>query len=82
LDAPLTPEALTTVTVPVHVVEGPATDAVDHAICDLVLQYVPQVEHSVIEGAGHMMPLTHAAELTRIVVPVVARASRSGAVQH
>jgi lipase len=80
-DAPLTCEALTTVTLPVHVVEGSATDAVDHAICDVVLRHVPQVEYSVIEGAGHMMPLSHAAELTRTLVPAVARASRSSAVQ-
>jgi lipase len=76
-DAPLTGEALTTVTVPVHVVEGSATSAVDHAICDVVLRHVPQVEHSVIEGAGHMMPLSHAAELTRTLVAAVGAASRA-----
>jgi pimeloyl-ACP methyl ester carboxylesterase len=68
-DAPLTGEALTTVAVPVHVVERSATSVVDHAICDVVLRHVPPVKHSVIEGAGHMMPLTHAAELTRILPP-------------
>jgi pimeloyl-ACP methyl ester carboxylesterase len=78
-DAPLTGEVLTRVAVPVHVVEGSATTAVDHAICDVVLRHVPQVEHSVIEGAGHMMPLTHAAELTRTLVAGVARASPSSA---
>jgi lipase len=81
-DAPLTGEALTKVAVPVHVVEGSATSAVDHAICDVVGRRVPQVQHSVIEGAGHMMPLTHAEELTRILVAGVARASRSSAGRH
>jgi lipase len=81
-EAPLTAEALTTVDVPVHVIEGSATSAVDHAICDVVLQRVPQAEHSIIKGAGHMMPLTHAAELTRILVPAVARTPRSSAVQR
>jgi lipase len=81
-DAPLTGEALTTVAVPVHVVEGSATSAVDHAICDVVLRRVPHVQHSVIEGAGHMMPLTHGEELTRILLAGVDRASRSSAVQH
>jgi lipase len=80
--APLTGEALTAVAVPVHVVEGSATSAVDHAICDVVLRHVPQVEHSVIDGAGHMMPLSHATELTRILVAALARASRSSAAQH
>jgi pimeloyl-ACP methyl ester carboxylesterase len=70
-DAPLTAEALATVKVPVHVVEGSATSTVDHAICEVVLRHVPQVEHSVINGAGHMMPLTHAAELTRTLVAAV-----------
>jgi lipase len=70
-DAPLTGAALTRVALPVHVVEGTATTAVDHAICDVVLRHAPRVEHSVIEGAGHMMPLTHAAELTRALVPFV-----------
>jgi pimeloyl-ACP methyl ester carboxylesterase len=73
-DAPLTGEALTTISVPVRVVEGSATSAVDHAICDVVLRRVPRVEHSIIDGAGHMMPLTHAEDLTRILVPAVARA--------
>jgi lipase len=81
-DAPLTAEPLATVAVPVHVVEGSATDAVDHAICDVVLRRVPHAEHCVIEGAGHMIPLSHAAELTRTLVAAVASASRSSVVQH
>lgn len=71
-DAPLTSDALTTVPVPVNVVEGSRTSAVDRAICDVVLRHVPQVEHSVIRGAGHMMPLSHAAELTRTLVAGIA----------
>lgn len=81
-DAPLTGEALATVAVPVHVVEGSATSAVDHAICDVVLRRVPRVEHSVIEGAGHMIPLTHAAELTGTLVAALAGTTRSRAVRH
>jgi lipase len=76
-DAPLTGEALTTVAVPVHVVEGSATSAVDHAICDAVLRRVPRARHTVIEGAGHMMPLTHATELTRVLVATTARDRRA-----
>ena len=71
-DAPLTAEALTRVAIPVRVVEGSASTAVDHAICDVVLRHVPRAEHTVIEGAGHMMPLTHALELTRALVAAVA----------
>jgi pimeloyl-ACP methyl ester carboxylesterase len=76
-DAPLAVEALTTVPVPVRVVEGSRTSAVDHAMCDVVLRHVPRVDHSIIPGAGHMMPLTHAAELTRVLVGAVADASTS-----
>jgi lipase len=72
-DAPLTPEVLERLTVPVQLVEGSATSAVDRAICEVLRRRVPQLEHSLIEGAGHMMPLTHAAELARILVAAVSR---------
>jgi len=55
----LTPGALSRVTMPVHVVEGSQTSAVDHAICDVVRRHMPHAQHTLIEGAGHMMPLTH-----------------------
>jgi lipase len=67
-DAPITAGVLASVTVPVHVVEGSATSIVDRAICEAVLGNLRCVEHSVIAGAGHMMPLTHAAELSRALV--------------
>ncbi|HEY6744166.1 MAG TPA: alpha/beta hydrolase [Mycobacteriales bacterium] len=68
-DAPITADSLASVTVPVHVIEGSATSVVDRAICAAVLRSVPHVRRSVVEGAGHMIPLTHAAELTRLLVP-------------
>jgi len=49
---------------PVHLVEGSQTSAVDRAICDLVRRHVPHARHTVIDGAGHMMPLTHPEQLT------------------
>ncbi len=61
----LTVDALATLTVPVHVVEGSQTSAVDRAICTVIRRHVPHVQHTVIDGAGHMMPLTHAEELAR-----------------
>ncbi|MEP7023345.1 MAG: alpha/beta hydrolase [Actinomycetota bacterium] len=75
-DAPITAGALASVTMPVHVVEGSATSVVDHAICEVVLASVPRAEHSVIEGAGHMMPLTHAAELSRVLVRHIPKPAR------
>jgi lipase len=67
-DAPVTAEALASVTVPVQVVEASATTLVDRAICAAVLRSVPQAAHSVIHGAGHMLPLTHPTELARVLV--------------
>jgi len=61
-------DALASLTGPVHVVEGSRTSAVDHAICDVVRQRVPQAQHTLIEGAGHMMPLTHPEPLTRALL--------------
>jgi pimeloyl-ACP methyl ester carboxylesterase len=63
-DSLLAPEALTRVTAPLHVLEGSQTSAVDHAICDVILRHVPHARHTLIEGAGHMMPLTHPKPLT------------------
>jgi lipase len=68
-DAPITAGSLASVTVPVHLIEGSATSVVDRAICAAVLRSVRHARHSVIEGAGHMIPLTHAADLTRVLVP-------------
>ena len=67
-DAPITAGSLASVAVPVLVVEGSATSIVDRAICAAVLRNVPRARHSVIAGAGHMMPLSHAADLTRVLV--------------
>ncbi|HEY7103063.1 MAG TPA: alpha/beta hydrolase [Mycobacteriales bacterium] len=72
-EAPLTAETLRRIPLPVHVVEGTATSIVDHAICDLVRREVVRSEHTLIEGAGHMMPLTHAAQLTDALVGWISR---------
>lgn len=72
-DAPLTAGTLGRIPLRVHVVEGTATSVVDRAICDLVRRHVPETEHTLVEGAGHMMPLTHAAELTDVLVERVTR---------
>jgi pimeloyl-ACP methyl ester carboxylesterase len=64
----LTLDVLARVTAPVHVVEGSQTSAVDHAICDVLRRHVPQAQHTLIEGAGHMMPLTHPEPLTHALL--------------
>jgi lipase len=67
-DAPITAGSLASLVLPVHVVEGSATSVVDRAICAAVLRSVPDARRSVIEGAGHMMPLSHPADLTRVLL--------------
>ncbi len=62
---------------PVHVVEGSQTSAVDHAICDVIWRHMPHAQHTLIEGAGHMMPLTHPEPLTRALLTGIERASLS-----
>jgi pimeloyl-ACP methyl ester carboxylesterase len=66
-------DALGRVTAPVHVVEGSQTSAVDHAICDVVRRHVPHARHTMIAGAGHMMPLTHPEPLTCALVAGIDR---------
>lgn len=64
-DELLAPETLARLTVPVHLVEGSQTSAVDHAICNVIRRHLPHAQHTLIDGAGHMMPLTHPEQLTR-----------------
>jgi lipase len=72
-EAPLNAGTLGEIPLPVHVVEGSATSLVDHAICDVVRHQVPRAEHTLIDGAGHMIPLTHAPQLTRALVGWITR---------
>lgn len=69
----LTLESLAGIVVPVHVVEGSQSSVVDHAICDVIRRRMPHARHMVIEGAGHMMPLTHPEPLTRALLTGIAR---------
>jgi lipase len=74
-EAPLTAETLAEIPLPVHVVEGTATSVVDHTICDVIRRCVRHSEHTLVEGAGHMLPLTHAAQLTRALTGWIVRST-------
>jgi lipase len=69
----LTPDALAGLTAPVHVLEGSQTSAVDHAICDVIRRYVAHAQHTLIEGAAHMLPLTHPEQITRALLAGIER---------
>lgn len=62
---------------PVHLIEGSVTSIVDRAICQAVRRSVLRHHRSVIKGAGHMMPLTHPTELTRLLVQELGVSSRA-----
>ncbi|HET8528507.1 MAG TPA: alpha/beta hydrolase [Gaiellaceae bacterium] len=64
--------ALAEITAPTNVIEGSQTSTVDHAICTILRRHLPQVEHTLIEGAGHMMPLTHPRQLARELLTRIA----------
>jgi lipase len=66
--APITVGSLASIDLPVHVIEGSETSIVDRKICEVVLRSVKHGSHSIIPGAGHMMPLTHAADLTPLLL--------------
>lgn len=72
-EAPLSAQALTSLPLPVCVIEGSATSVVDHTICRLLLRHLARPEHRLIVGAGHMIPLTHAAGLTQVLVEQIMR---------
>jgi lipase len=73
--APLSARTLREIPLPVHVVEGSATSVVDHTICELVRRHVPHAEHTLLDGAGHMLPLTHAPQLTPPLVDWITRST-------
>lgn len=76
-DSRLTVDNLRGLTGPVHLIEGSQTSPVDHAICDVIKRHVPDVRHTVIDGAGHMMPLTHPEPLTEDLLDGMLRSARA-----
>lgn len=77
-DSPLTPDALTRITAPTLVVEGGRAAAVERALCEVVTRKVPSCRHTVIEGAGHMMPLTQPQLLADAIVAHIRSATERG----
>lgn len=63
-DSPVSPQELERIDVPTLLVEGGQTEQVERALCEVVRRHVPTCRHVVIDGAGHMMPLTHPQQLT------------------
>ena len=54
-------------TMPVTLVRGSATQPVVAAIHATLMQRIPQATDNVVDGAAHMVPLTHATEVAAII---------------
>jgi len=56
------------ITAPVLLIAGSKTRAPARAVTDLLAGALPNAKLSVLQGAGHMSPFTHPAELNRLIV--------------
>ncbi|SMX36894.1 alpha/beta fold hydrolase [Octadecabacter ascidiaceicola] len=55
------------VTCPVDLIEGSNSQPIMSAILDGLAGALPQAQRSVIEGAGHMVPITHIAQVASVL---------------
>jgi len=56
---PITVSDLAQIRVPTLVIQGEQTMAPERRLCEIVADRVPEARQVVVEGAGHMLPLTH-----------------------
>lgn len=62
-DSPTTVDDLCNITLPTLVIQGGRTAALERRLCDVVVEHVPGARRTVVPGAGHLVPLTHPAEV-------------------
>ena len=67
----LTPGRLEGFQVPVRLIEGSKSHPVVAAVHDHLEQRLPNVERHIINGAGHMCPITHAPDVANIIRPLL-----------
>ena len=58
---PITVSGLTQIRVPTLVIRGRQTTAPERRLCEIVADRVHDAREVIVEGAGHMVPLTHPA---------------------
>ena len=68
LDADSTLKDYASVTAPTLLVVGSKTRAPARAVTDMLGATLPNAKVSILQGAGHMSPFTHPAELNRLVL--------------
>lgn len=61
------PGRLSGIDVPVLLLEGGASHSSAAAVNTALQQRLPQTQRAVIDGAGHMVPITHAAETAKAI---------------
>jgi len=67
-DEPATPDDFRAVELPTLVLQGGATRAPTRRVCELLAATLPDVRRKVVAGAGHMLPITHRAEVDAQIV--------------
>jgi pimeloyl-ACP methyl ester carboxylesterase len=69
-------EAYGAITAPVRLVAGSRTRATARAAVDVLSAALPNAHVRIVEGAGHMSPITHADAVSALVVEHVAHGER------
>jgi pimeloyl-ACP methyl ester carboxylesterase len=67
LNEPGTLAELHSLQVPTLLIRGARTTLPAHALCNLLATALPNVRSEVIDGAGHMAPLTHREAVNRLI---------------
>ncbi|TVR20734.1 MAG: alpha/beta hydrolase [Nitriliruptor sp.] len=79
---PITTADLSQIGIPTLVIQGGRTTAPERRLCEIITARVPGARRVVVEGAGHMVPLTHptatAETLEAHLEPLSADPARSG----
>ncbi|WP_331251786.1 alpha/beta hydrolase [Ruegeria lacuscaerulensis] len=63
----LAPDMMSRANMPILLVNGSRTHPAMPAICEGLQQRLPNASGCVIEGAGHMAPITHARDMARVI---------------
>jgi len=64
---PIAVSDLMQIGVPTLVIQGAQTTAPERRLCEIVADRVPEAREVVVEGAGHMVPLTHPTAIAEAV---------------
>lgn len=72
IDVPTTLKEYAEITAPTLLIAGGKTRAPTRAVAELLAAALPNAKLAILEGAGHMSPFTHPAELNRMILDYLA----------